>query len=157
MDKDQLVLELRLAEIERTLVMLATEIGSIDVLADMLELRRHAEVDKGVPARAFTLLKLVQKSPRPAGPSSWGELPAETAPPAAPPDGQPAAAAPVVAAARYVLLEVAQAATGYSVEAMRRKIDEGSWVEGAEWVTAPDGRTLIDLRGYEKWAARERD
>ena len=68
MEMDQLVLELRLAEIERTLVLLATEVGSLDVLADMLELRRHAERAKGVPERAFTLLKLVQKAPRPPAP-----------------------------------------------------------------------------------------
>lgn len=43
MDKDRLVLEVRLAEIERALVLLAGECGSLDVLADMLELRRHAE------------------------------------------------------------------------------------------------------------------
>ncbi len=67
MDTDQLVLELRLAEIERTLVLLAAEVGSLDVLADMLELRRHAERAKGVPERAFTLLKLVQRTPRPTG------------------------------------------------------------------------------------------
>ena len=66
MELDRLVLELRLAEIERTLVLLAGEIGSLDVLADMLELRRHAERAKGVPERAFTLLKLVQKTPRPS-------------------------------------------------------------------------------------------
>ena len=71
MEIDRLVLELRLAEIERTLVLLAGEIGSLDVLADMLELRRHAERAnaKGVPERAFTLLKLVQKAPRPSAPA----------------------------------------------------------------------------------------
>ena len=69
MDMDQLVLELRLAEIERTLVLLAAEVGSLDVLADMLELRRHAERSRGVPERAFTLLKLVQKAPRPIAPA----------------------------------------------------------------------------------------
>ncbi len=64
MDMDQLVLELRLAEIERTLVLLAGEVGSLDVLADMLELRRHAELARGVPEGAFTLLRAVQKAPR---------------------------------------------------------------------------------------------
>ena len=70
MDTDQLVLELRLAEIERTLVLLAADVGSLDVLADMLELRRHAERARGVPERAFTLLKLVQRTPRPTGSGS---------------------------------------------------------------------------------------
>ena len=52
-------------------MLLAGEIGSLDVLADMLELRRHAERAKGVPERAFTLLKQVQKAPRP---SNYGPL-----------------------------------------------------------------------------------
>lgn len=61
-----------------------------------------------------------------------------------------------VVPARYVLPELAEAATGYTVKAMMRKIDEGVWVEGAEWIKAPDGRRLIDLRGYERWAAAGR-
>jgi len=61
-----------------------------------------------------------------------------------------------VAPARYVLPEIAALATGYTVKAQMRKIDEGVWVEGAEWVKAPDGRRLIDLRGYERWAAAGR-
>lgn len=72
MDKDRVVLEVRLAEIERALVLLAGEAGSLDVLADMLELRRHAEIEKGIPARAFTLLKIVQKAPRPSGAAPLG-------------------------------------------------------------------------------------
>lgn len=57
----------------------------------------------------------------------------------------------VVAAARYVLLPLANLLTGYSVKAMRRKIERGDWQEGKVWRRAPDGRILIDLVGYQRW------
>lgn len=56
-----------------------------------------------------------------------------------------------VAPARYVLLSVANAITGYSVKAMERKIERGDWPEGKLWRRAPDGHILIDLMGYQKW------
>lgn len=31
-----------------------------------------------------------------------------------------------------------------------RKIDDGKWLEGREYV-GRDGRIFVDLRGYEKW------
>jgi hypothetical protein len=58
----------------------------------------------------------------------------------------------VVLPARYVLLHVATALTGYSVKAMQRKIERGDWAEGKVWRRAPDGRVMIDLTGYQKWA-----
>ena len=153
MEKERVVLEVRLAEIERTLVLLATEVGSLDVLAGMLELRRHAEVARGIPERAFTLLRLVQKTPRSPATDAVPHEPAQAAAPhaAAPPRHGPPVAQ--VAPARYVLPAVAALVTGYSVNAITRMIDERVWVEGAEWVKAPDGHCLIDLEGYEKWAA----
>ena len=42
--------------------------------------------------------------------------------------------------------------TGYSENAVARKIEEGVWIEGREYVRAPDGRLLIDMDGFEKWA-----
>ena len=57
----------------------------------------------------------------------------------------------VVAPARYVLLPVANAITGYSVKAMERKIERGDWPEGKLWKRAPDGRILIDMMGYQRW------
>ena len=44
--------------------------------------------------------------------------------------------------------------TGYSVKAIERKIEGGLWVEGREWRKAPDGRRLIDMRGYDAWVER---
>ena len=58
----------------------------------------------------------------------------------------------VVLPARYVLLQLATALTGYSVKAMQRKIERGDWSEGKVWRRAPDGRVMVDLVGYQKWA-----
>ena len=45
--------------------------------------------------------------------------------------------------------------SGYSEKAVSRKIEDGVWVEGREYVRAPDGRLLIDMAGFEKWALGE--
>jgi len=44
------------------------------------------------------------------------------------------------------------AESGYTEGAIRAKIERGDWLEGEVWVRAPDGRILIDVRGYERWA-----
>ncbi|MFC4309083.1 excisionase [Steroidobacter flavus] len=56
-----------------------------------------------------------------------------------------------IAPARYVLLPLAEALTGYTVKAMERKIERGDWQEGKVWRRAPDGRVMIDLQGYQRW------
>jgi len=56
-----------------------------------------------------------------------------------------------VAPARYVLIELAEAVTGYTVKAIENKIARGEWRQGREWKYAPDGRIVIDLEGYKKW------
>lgn len=53
--------------------------------------------------------------------------------------------------ARYVLLHLATAMTGYTIKAMQRKIERGEWVEGKVWIRAPDGRILISIPGFELW------
>jgi hypothetical protein len=57
----------------------------------------------------------------------------------------------VVAPAKYVLLPLAEAITGYTVKAIERKIERGDWAEGKVWIRAPDGRILLNIPGYEKW------
>jgi hypothetical protein len=52
---------------------------------------------------------------------------------------------------RFVLVSVASLVTGYSEKAINGKIDDGTWREGQEWRRAPDGRRLVDLRGFEQW------
>jgi len=59
-----------------------------------------------------------------------------------------------VSSANYVTVNLASALTGYSPKAIRRKIEAGVWVERREFVRAPDGHVLIDLRGYHAWVAR---
>lgn len=41
--------------------------------------------------------------------------------------------------------------TGWTDRAVRRKIQEGVWVEGHQWRRAPDGSILISMEGYERW------
>jgi len=57
----------------------------------------------------------------------------------------------LIGAAPFVLIPLAAAITGYSEKAIRRKIEEGIWIEGREWIKAPDGHVMISIRGYEKW------
>jgi hypothetical protein len=56
-----------------------------------------------------------------------------------------------IAPSRFVRPELAALITGYSLRAIERKIDDGVWLEGEVWIKAPDGRRLIDMRGYERW------
>jgi hypothetical protein len=64
------------------------------------------------------------------------------------------APAVIVNPARYVLLPLAAAVTGYTIKAMQRKIERGDWQEGKVWKRAPDGRVLIDLLGYQRWVEK---
>ena len=54
--------------------------------------------------------------------------------------------------ARYVRTNVFQAITGYSANAVEKKVQSGAWREGREYRRAPDGHLLIDMQGYERWA-----
>lgn len=64
--------------------------------------------------------------------------------------------APTLAPARYVTLDLAALATGYSKKAIERKIESGVWLAGFEYVLAPDGRRLVDLEAYARWVRGER-
>lgn len=54
-----------------------------------------------------------------------------------------------------VVIEKAAEITGYSQKALRKKIEDGVLLEGHEYVRAPDGRVLIDLPGFNRWARGE--
>lgn len=58
-----------------------------------------------------------------------------------------------VGVANYVTIPLAAAVTGYSVKAIRRKIEAAVWREGREFVRAPDGHVLINIQGYHRWVA----
>lgn len=53
--------------------------------------------------------------------------------------------------ARYVTIGRFESLTGYTASAIRQKMSAGVWVEGREYVRAPDNRVLVDLEGYERW------
>lgn len=58
--------------------------------------------------------------------------------------------------APYVTITVASSITGYSAKAIRRKIENGVWLEGREFRRAPDGHVLISLKGYQQWVEQGR-
>lgn len=53
--------------------------------------------------------------------------------------------------AGYVTVRLASMLTGLSQPAIRGKIREGKWVQGREFVRAPDGGIFISLKGFERW------
>ena len=59
-----------------------------------------------------------------------------------------------VASAPYVTIQLAAAQTGLSEKAIRRKIEDGVWLENREWRRAPDGRLYISVHGYQAWVER---
>ena len=70
----------------------------------------------------------------------------------------PADIPPPVASARFVTIDLAASLTGLTAKAIRRKIEDGVWVEGREYRRqADDRRIYVDLKGYERWVARERE
>lgn len=61
-----------------------------------------------------------------------------------------------IAAARYVLLPLAAAMTGYTEKAIRKKIEDGVWIEGREFLKAPDGHLFVNVQGFERWVESTR-
>jgi hypothetical protein len=59
-------------------------------------------------------------------------------------------------AARYIRLPLFEKLTGYTQKAVRRKIEEGHWVEGFQFKRAPDGHILVDMKGYEQWVENQK-
>lgn len=63
----------------------------------------------------------------------------------------PAAGPVLIVAPPYLQIRLFCSITGYSEKAIRRKIEDGKWLEGREWKKAPDGHVLISMRGYQQW------
>ena len=61
-----------------------------------------------------------------------------------------------VAPAPYVTIALAEAITGLSQKAIRRKIEDGKWLEGREYRRSEDGGIFISLQGYARWVERGR-
>jgi hypothetical protein len=62
-------------------------------------------------------------------------------------NGQPI----IVAPARYVTVSLAAKITGRSEKSIRRKIEDGKWIEGREYRRDPDGGINIDTKEIERW------
>lgn len=59
--------------------------------------------------------------------------------------------ATLISPAPYVTIALAALTTGLTEKAIRRKIEEGKWIEGREFRRSPDGGIFISLEGYKKW------
>ncbi len=57
---------------------------------------------------------------------------------------------------KYVIIKRFAELTGYTEKAVRRKIEDGVWLERREYLRAPDGRILMDLEGFQRWAENQR-
>lgn len=51
----------------------------------------------------------------------------------------------------WVLIPAFATLTGYSEKAVRRKLEDGVWIEGKHYRKAPDGRITMNLQEYYKW------
>lgn len=59
-----------------------------------------------------------------------------------------------VAAAPYVTVALAATITGLTAKAIRRKIEDGKWIDGREYRRSPDGGIFISLKGYQQWVEK---
>jgi hypothetical protein len=44
--------------------------------------------------------------------------------------------------------------TGLTEKAIRRKIEDGKWIEGREYRRSPDGGIFISIKGYATWVEK---
>jgi hypothetical protein len=67
----------------------------------------------------------------------------------------PATATPVhLAPAPYVTIQLASNITGLTEKAIRRKIEDGKWLDGREYRRSPDGGIFISMKGYQAWVEK---
>ena len=57
----------------------------------------------------------------------------------------------LIAPAPYVTVALAAVITGLTEKAIRRKIEDGKWLEGREYRRSPDGGIFISITGYQQW------
>lgn len=58
----------------------------------------------------------------------------------------------IVHPAPVVTVKLAAQLTGLTERAIRRKIQDGKWIEGREYTRSPDGGIFIVLANVAKWA-----
>ena len=56
--------------------------------------------------------------------------------------------------APYITVALAATITGLSEKAIRRKMQDGKWLEGREYRKSPDGGIFISIKGYMAWVER---
>jgi len=56
---------------------------------------------------------------------------------------------------QWVLVKRFAEVTGYSENAVRHKVKNGTWVQGRIWRKAPDGRIFLNLAEFERWVESE--
>jgi hypothetical protein len=56
-----------------------------------------------------------------------------------------------VTSAPYITVALAATITGLSEKAIRRKMQDGKWLEGREYRKSPDGGIFISIKGYVDW------
>ena len=61
---------------------------------------------------------------------------------------------PTLSPAPYVTIPLAAIVTGLTEKAIRRKIEDGKWIEGREFRRSPDGGIFISILGYSKWVEK---
>ena len=59
--------------------------------------------------------------------------------------------------APYVTIPLAALLTGLTEKAIRRKIEDGKWLDGREYRRSPDGGIFISIKGYQTWIERGTD
>jgi len=59
-----------------------------------------------------------------------------------------------IAPAPYVTISLAAMITGLSEKAIRRKIEDGKWLDGREYRRSPDGGVFISIKGYSSWVEK---
>lgn len=59
-----------------------------------------------------------------------------------------------VTPAPYVTIALAAIMTGLTEKAIRRKIEDGKWLEGREFRRSEDGGIFISMQGYARWVER---
>jgi hypothetical protein len=60
----------------------------------------------------------------------------------------------MLAPAPYITIPLAAMVTGLSEKAIRRKIEDGKWLEGREYRRSPDGGIFISIKGYASWVEK---
>lgn len=57
---------------------------------------------------------------------------------------------------KWITIQKLSEMTGYTVGALRRKMERGQFIENVHYRHAPDGRIHFNLEAYEQWVLGEK-